>query len=82
MEVRLGIPWIRSYLRAPDGIVLFVMEHSGDHKGDKVDGQVDGAHPGESYYDLRRGTRAAVDKFDLRCAHVTRKEGRYKDGTD
>ncbi len=37
MAVRVGIPWIGSYLRAPDGIVLFIMEHSGDHKGDKVD---------------------------------------------
>jgi len=37
MAVRVGIPWIGSYLRAPDGIVLFIMEHRGDHKGGKVD---------------------------------------------
>lgn len=79
---RLGIPWIRSYLRAPDSMVLFMMEHSGDHKRDKVDGQCDGAYPGESYYELRGGTGVAVDKFGLRCAHVTRKEGGYKDDTD
>lgn len=78
----VGIPRIRSYLRAPDGIVLFIMEHSGDHKGDKVDGQVDSAYPGESYYELRRDTRVAVDEFGLRCTHVTRKECGYKDDTD
>jgi hypothetical protein len=58
------------------------MEHSGHYKGDKVDGQVDGAYPGEGQYELRRGTRVAVDKFSLRCAHGIRKEGGHKDDTD
>jgi hypothetical protein len=58
------------------------MEHSRYYKGDKVDGQVDGAYPGEGQYELRRGTRVAVDKFGLRCAHVMWKEGGHKNDTN
>jgi hypothetical protein len=81
-KVSFGIPWVGSYLGAPDGTVLPIMEHGGDYKGDKVDGKVDGTCPGEGQYELRRGTRVAVDKFGLRCAHVMRKEGSHKDDTN
>lgn len=37
MAIELGVPRIRLYLSAPDGIIPLLMKYRGDHKENKVD---------------------------------------------